>query len=289
MTIRKILLPLIGVECDEAAVKTAFVTAKFLQAHLDAVFVRPDPKETLPYFGEGLSGAVIQDILDAAKEAADRSATQLRQLIETEGKRTGVALVSEPGGPGRATVSFRQITGPLAPTVNKASRLADLVLFMHGEAAQAAGVSRALQECLIGSGKPILLAPEKPADSIGTRIVVGWDGSAEASEAVQAALPFLAHAQEIHIVNVVSGELDTEEADRLGAYLELHGFRSTEHVVRTGGKPVGEVLLAEALDVNADLLVMGGFGHSRLREFLLGGVTRHVISHATIPVLLAHS
>ena len=69
MSIRKILLPLIGVECDEPAIKTAFVTTKALQAHLDAVFVRPDPKETLPYFGEGLSGAVIQDILDAAKEA----------------------------------------------------------------------------------------------------------------------------------------------------------------------------------------------------------------------------
>ncbi|MFP4003652.1 MAG: universal stress protein [Alphaproteobacteria bacterium] len=289
MTIRKILLPLIGVECDDSAVKTAFVTAKALQAHLDAVFVRPDPKETLPYFGEGLSGAVIQDILDAAKEAADKSAAQLRELIGQEAERTGVALVPEPGGPGRATVSFRQVTGPLAPTVNRASRLADLVIFVHGEAAQAAGISRALQECLIGSGKPILLAPEQPAQTIGTRIAVGWDGSVEAAEAVQAALPFLAHAQEIHIVNVVSGELHTDEADQLSGYLGLHGFKSTEHVVRTGGKPVGEVLLAEAIDAKADLLVMGGFGHSRLREFLLGGVTRHVISHATIPVLLAHS
>ncbi|MFP3944076.1 MAG: universal stress protein [Alphaproteobacteria bacterium] len=289
MTIRKILLPLIGVECDNSAVKTAFVTAKALQAHLDAVFVRPDPKETLPYFGEGLSGAVIQDILDAAKEAADKSAAQLRELIGQEADRTGVALVPEPGGPGRATVSFRQVTGPLAPTVNRASRLADLVIFVHGEAAQAAGISRALQECLIGSGKPILLAPEQPAQTIGTRIAVGWDGSVEAAEAVQAALPFLAHAQEIHIVNVVSGELHTDEADQLSGYLGLHGFKSTEHVVRTGGKPVGEVLLAEAIDAKADLLVMGGFGHSRLREFLLGGVTRHVISHATIPVLLAHS
>jgi nucleotide-binding universal stress UspA family protein len=289
MTIRKILLPLIGVECDEAAVKTAFVTARALQAHLDAVFVRPDPKETLPYFGEGLSGAVIQDILDAAKEAADKSAVQLRKLVEAEAERTGVALVVEPGGPGHPTVSFRQITGPLAPTVNQASRLADLVLFVHGESADAAGVLRALHDCLISSGKPILLAPEKPANSVGARIAIGWDGSVEAAEAVQAALPFFAKAEEIHIINVVSGELDTDEADRLSDYLNLHGFKSTEHVVRTNGKSVGEVLLAEAGDARVDLLVMGGFGHSRLREFLLGGVTRHVISHATIPVLLAHS
>lgn len=289
MAIRKILLPLIGVEGDEPAVKTAFVTAKALQAHLEALFVRPDPKETLPYFGEGLSGAVIQDILDAAKEAADKSAAQLRELIAQEAERTGVALVEEPGGPGRATVSFRQVTGPLAPTINRASRLADLVLFVHGEASQAAGVSRALQETLIGSGKPILLAPGQPTETVGTRIAVGWDGSTGAAEAVQAALSFFAHAQEIHVINVVTGELDTEEVDRLSRYLELHGFRSTEHVVRAEGKPVGDVLLAEAVDCRADLLVMGGFGHSRLREFLLGGVTRYVISHAVIPVLLAHS
>ncbi len=288
MALRKILVPLTGADRDAVPLATAMAVANAQKSFVEGLFVRPDAAEALPFMGEGVSGAVVQDIIDTAREAADNAGEKaLANLTRAAGK-AGIAMVKGATGPGEAAAHFCDIKGHFDQVVSRRSRLSDLVVFLAGPGDQGAGVSEALQACLMDAGRPILLAPQEAPKTVGTKIVIGWDGSVESAHAVTAAQPFLASADEVEILNVSKGELDPTIADMLADYLALHGIETREHLVDPGNKPIGEVLLEEAAREGADLLVMGGYGHSRIRELLLGGATRFVLSHASVPVLLAH-
>ncbi len=288
MTIRKILVPLVGAERDDGALAMAAVAAKELGAHVEGFFVRPDPNETLPFMGEGVAGPVIQDILSAAKDAADHAAARAKATVEKHAQASGFQMLDAPRGPGAPTMSFVQDMGPFAVVVGARALLCDLVVFENGHPNEGYGYADALQECLMARGRPILLSPQTKVSQIGTDATIGWDGSAEAAHAVRAAMPFLQKSRRIRIVNVTSGAKDTTLTDTLADYLAFFGLHSEEHVVDPEGRAIGEVLLGEAVKAGSDILVMGGYGHSRIRELLLGGATRHVLANAALPVLLAH-
>src|SRR5262249_40706059 len=120
------------------------------------------------------------------------------------------------------------------------------------------------------------------------RIAVGWDGKTAAAQAVAAAMPYLARADSVEILSVQRPPLKPEATEALREYLALHGVRSTERLIDPGHKRIGEVLLEGAGQSHADLLVVGGYGRGRLRESLIGGVTRHVIAHASLSVFMVH-
>jgi nucleotide-binding universal stress UspA family protein len=288
MTLRKILVPLTGGDRDAPALQTAFRVASAHSSYVEGLFVRPDPSEALPFMGEGVSGTVIQDIINSSKEAANQAGERARQTFTRIAGEMGVAEVDGPAAPGQTAARFVELSGGFEDVVAGRARLSDLAVFLGGKGDSAAGVGEALQACLMDAGRPILLAPSEAPQSVGGKIVIGWDGGVEAAHAITAAKPFLLAASKVEIINVSKGELDPTLADALSDYLHLHGVESTEHLIDPGARPVGEVLLEAAERAGCDLLVMGGYGHSRIRELLLGGVTRFVISHATVPVLLAH-
>jgi nucleotide-binding universal stress UspA family protein len=140
---------------------------------------------------------------------------------------------------------------------------------------------------LFETGRPVLVAGLAEAESHCERIIVAWNGGAEAARAITAALPFLA-AAEVTVVTV-RGERDDGERglSDVAEYLAWHGVVARTHAVITRA-PVGEALLEAAVAVGADLVVMGGYSHSRLRELILGGVTRHMLEKAALPLLVAH-
>ena len=105
---------------------------------------------------------------------------------------------------------------------------------------------------------------------------------------VSAAVPYLQRADNVEILSVQRPPLNTEPTEALKEYLSLHGVRSTERVVDPGQRRIGEVLLESAGQSGADLLVVGGYGHGRFRESLIGGVTRHLLAHAGLAVFMVH-
>jgi len=288
MTLRKILVPLTGGSRDKTALAAAMAVAISHKSYVEGLFIRPDPSEALPFMGEGVSGAVVQDIITAAKDAANQAAERAQTSFAEAAVEAGITIVTKPCPPGDPCARLLEATGPFDEIVSYRSRLADLVVFLAGKEERGAGVSEALQACLMDAGRPILLAPETAPKSVGTNVIIGWDGSVEAAHAVTAARSFIGQADKVEILNVEKGEMDPAIADMLGDYLELHGVESTEHIIDAGSRAIGEVMLEQAGNSGCDLLVMGGYGHSRIRELLLGGVTRFIISHATVPVLLAH-
>jgi len=140
----------------------------------------------------------------------------------------------------------------------------------------------------MGTGRPVLLAPATMPRRLGTSVAIAWNGSIEASNAVSSALPFITRAKTVTAITVLEGGGQDQNLDGLIAYLRWHGVRAKVSRARNRGGDVGKALTGAASRAKADLLVMGAYTHSRMREMILGGVTNHVLHSAKIPVLLAH-
>jgi nucleotide-binding universal stress UspA family protein len=146
------------------------------------------------------------------------------------------------------------------------------------------------------AGGPVLIVPYAGTfNAIGKRILVAWDQSREATRAVHDALPFLKQAEHVTILTASAHHSDTanpngrSQAAELTGTLARHGVRADKrHVAIPSDVPIGDVLLAQASEIGADLVVMGGYGHTRWHELILGGATRTILHSATVPVLMSH-
>ena len=141
------------------------------------------------------------------------------------------------------------------------------------------------------SGHPALVIPRAGAGALPPRrAIVAWDGSREAARAASDAIPLLQLAELVLVLvdRHRAAAPATSPASELAAHLPRHEVKAEVRQVASGGAGIADVLLAQARDEAADLLVMGGYGHSRLREMMLGGTTRSILEHMTVPVLFAH-
>ncbi|MGD0192922.1 MAG: universal stress protein [Rhizomicrobium sp.] len=288
MTIAKIIAPLTGAERDRIVLASAFAAAKPFEAHVVALFVRPDPAEAMPFFGEGVSSVIVQEIVNVAREAADKAAELARAALKSSADDSGVTVLESAQPAKGVSASFRDVQGNFSDCIVKAARLSDLVVFGPLSDEDKPGLTEAFEETLIGTGRPILLSAQPPAQGFAERIAVAWDGSASSAHAVTAALPYLAKAAHVDLLSVRSGSVEKTPLTNVCEYLALHRVACTDRAIEAGTKPIGETLLENAVACGAGLFVMGGYGHSRLRQFFAGGVTRHVVSHAKLPLFLVH-
>jgi nucleotide-binding universal stress UspA family protein len=162
------------------------------------------------------------------------------------------------------------------------------LLVVANPGGKAVGLARDVAETsLINTGRPVVMVPGEGSETIGTRIAVGWNKSSQASRAIAAAMPFLERAKEVLIVHVETGAKRGPSVGRLKRYLELHGVDAKLREIKPDYRVVGEQLLDEAAEFRADLLVLGAYSRSRMRERIFGGVTQYVFDNARLPVLMA--
>lgn len=146
-----------------------------------------------------------------------------------------------------------------------------------------------LETTLIKSGHPLIAIPFRGSfPSVGERVLVAWNGVREAARAVEDALSILERADQVTVLTVDLRAGAALSVDHLETLLERHGVNAVTQGGRSHGRPIGEVLLAEARRLGCDLLVMGGYGHWPIREHLFGGPTYFVLEHMNLPVLLSH-
>ena len=285
MAIRRLLLPLTGTAAGESALTTALLVARMWDAHVTALHVRVDSRDVAPLAGEGLSGAMIEEMMSATeKESSDRS-NAVRAMFDRFVAQHGVT-VAEPHPRAGATANFASVTGREEDLVAQLARLTDLTVVPHPEAGDDVSSSDALHAVLFDSGRPVLIAPQRPLPTIGTRICVAWNGTAESAAAVLAAIPWMQRAQAVRVLAADEYQRRGPGAAELAGYLALHDIRVETAQFKPIEKDVGRGLLAAAREFGADLLAMGAYSHSRLRQLILGGVTRHVLESATIPVMM---
>ncbi|HET9146908.1 MAG TPA: universal stress protein [Acetobacteraceae bacterium] len=286
MAIRKILLPLAGAASAPAALRTGLMLAERWGAHLHALHVRTDTRDVAPLAGEGLSGAMIEEMMAATEKEGNSEARALAALFEAAMVKSGVATGRPVPGERRATAAFTSVVGREDEMVAAEARLADLTVVPHPKSAEEVASADALHAVLFDSGHPALIAPISEPSTIGTRIAIGWNGTAESASAVASVLPWLAEASAVRVFWSNEYQRQGPGAQRLLQFLEIHDVRAELTEFRSLDKNVGAGLLAAVSEYGADLLAMGAYSHSRLRQLILGGVTRHILEHATLPVLM---
>jgi nucleotide-binding universal stress UspA family protein len=285
MSIRIILTPLFGDDADVAAAQAAFAVTRRFDAHVEGLFARIDPLDTIPIVGEGVSPTVMDDLTRAAEVEMDKRASAAKAHFEAARTAAGVALAEGPPAPGGTSARWSEITGRREEVIPHKARVSDLVVF-GAQPSDSAELGGAIETTLVAAGRPLLLAP-KGVQTIGERVALAWNDSAEAARALAFALPFLEAASAVNVLTAETWRTRFEATEDLAGYLAWRGIACERRAIEAEDD-VGAALLQAASEAGADLLVMGGYGRSRLRELVLGGVTRHVLTHAQLPVLLAH-
>ena len=173
--------------------------------------------------------------------------------------------------------------------VGSYGRVFDVIVMGRPEAKTIGLHVRALESGLFESGRPVLLAPPGPPSQLGTNVLIAWNCSTEQSRTTALAMPLLKKAERVTVLSVKGGnEVPGPPAEQAVQYLQRNGVSAVLLTVDVAGRTTGEAILAEAQSLNCDLLVKGAYTQSRLRQLIFGGATRHILGHATLPVLMAN-
>jgi nucleotide-binding universal stress UspA family protein len=285
---RSILVPVADAESSGPSLEAAFRLAQAHAAHVCALHTRIDPALAVPLIGEGLSGAMVEEMITQAEQQGLQRAERARRAFDETCARFGLPVVTAPpaAGPSAAWV---EVVGREEDEVVTRGRLADLTLLGHPRGEREMPATMTLNSVLLASGRPVLLSPPQ-GGAFGSVAAIAWNGSVESSRAVGWALPLLSRAQRVIVLSVSEQghTLPDSPAGDLVTYLGWHGIGAEIVSGHAAGSQAGPELLRLAQANGADLLVTGAFTHSRLRQLILGGVTRHVIAHAPIHCLMCH-
>jgi len=275
MAIMTIMSVADGSPTTEATLTTAVRVARKLGAHLDVLHVKPDPATMVPVVGEAMSGALVEQMIDSLSQSAE--------------KRAGLARV----GYGRCcegqglSAEFLVMSGAAPDIVGIRGRLSDLIVTSRPTGDDIPTQTAVLDAALFDTGRPVLIAPAQAPESVAERVVIAWNGSLESTRALAGGMALLRLAREVTIV--CAGDDDRRlPAEELRGYLGRHGVHGSVKRLPGDSGPTGKLLVETALDLGSDLLVMGAYGHSRVRELILGGATHHVIANGGLAVLMDH-
>ena len=286
---KTILVPALGTNGDKTALEAAFTLGKPFHAHVDCLRVR-------------LSQAAIAlrvSVLDMprtgpvesyieALEKEDQKVTKAAKTIFEGACGAHAATAGGAPGAGELTAAWHEVSGDALWDTVAQARFHDLVVI--DRSAEFSGGS--LGSLIVSCGRPVLIPGAAAPKKIGSTIAIAWKETAEAARAVTAAMPLLEKAE--RVIVIAADEAGNEaagterSAGKLASALAWHGIKSETRLVEPGAKAAGAALFAEATKLGADLVVMGAYGHSRVREYIFGGFTRYVLGEATLPVLLFH-
>lgn len=276
IVIKDVVVNLTGA-AQAATVNYAISVATTFEAHIAGIAFVYDP--VIP--GTVLGG-VPTDLIEAQRAENSKAAKAAADRFEAATK--AASLSSE----------LRILDASVAGAADLFGRMArrfDLSVVGQSGPEEGASEDLLIEGALFESGRPVIVVPTIQKEGLKLdRVLVCWDGSRQAARAISDAMPFLSRADVIEIV-VVTGERG-KRGEMVGTnmanHLARHGLKVELKRVAAGNVDVPNAILSHAADSGADFMVMGGYGHSRLREFILGGVTRTVLSSMTVPVLMSH-
>ena len=246
------------------------------EAHLAALHVR-----ALPYVMTDFAGTVPASFVDWQEDWSDKQEAAAQKAVEDAASRSG------------RPIEWRLAKGDVDTISLQHARYFDLVVVSQGAMGpDDATVADGLPETIVmGSGRPALVIPRHGKfPAVGERVMVAWNQTRESTRAVHEALPILRRAKSVIVmeVNPKTGHEPRIAGVDIATHLARHGVKVDVSSTVADDIEVGDAILSRISDLGADLLVMGAYGHSRLREYAFGGATLHILRHMTVPVLMAH-
>ncbi|HEX7817607.1 universal stress protein [Dyella sp.] len=271
------MVPLMGNVDDEDTLRVAMDLATTMQACVRGLQIAELP---IPAYNAWsiLPDYDMSEVYDQIRHAAQSMAAKWRTKFSHHGVSITIDVVDA------------LYVSPWSAVVHEAP-CADLIVVASHDRGNddASGFHRNLVPLLLRSGRPLLVIPRHAALTEHlSRAVVAWKNVRESIRALHDALPLLKHVETIDVVTVDAPEDMHIEMEALLGHLSAHGIQASWVARRSNGTPVAEILMVHATHVQAGVLVAGGYGHSRLHEWVLGGVTRELLEHAELPLFLSH-
>ena len=286
MGLKDVLVTLDATAIGERRLRSAAELAREHGAHLTGLYV-VEPLQLAGYLSPSVSGyvdiAAMEAIEARHREAAQAAAARVEPVFAEACRVAGV------------TGEWRFVEGDTAEIGVLHARYADLAIVGQLDPENppaSSGMARLPEQLALASGRPVLIIPYAGRfESIGRRVLVAWSRTREAARALNDALPVLQRADNVMVLSInpergaAAGELPGADIAR---HLARHGVKAEASYTVAEDIDVGNALLSRAADLGADLIVMGCYGHSRMRELILGGATREILRHMTVPVLMSH-
>lgn len=278
---RMILASLSGLSSDHTVLDTAIAAARIEGGHVLALRARIDVVDAAATVSVGFPrpGLSISDSIVRIREEERLRARHAREAYDEARSRHGI------GTDGSVTFAWEE-TASLSDTLLAQARYHDLTVMGRDQELSA----ERIRTVLLASGRPLLLAPPRAPSMLGKIVAIAWKDGAEAARAVTAAEPLLAGAERLFIL-AAADRRDAQDATAksaacLAGYLTGKGFKTEIRIAESGGGP--HAIRNLAYECDADLLVMGAYAHSRMREMLLGGMTEAILADCAIPAFLFH-
>jgi nucleotide-binding universal stress UspA family protein len=254
----------------------AISIASLFEAHLSAVVFAYDP----PIPAIGYDG-VAPSVIDTWREERNAEAEQTQRTFDNRARLAGI------------TSDSRVLLDSMAGSAGAFSEIArnyDLSVVAQADQDSDVPESLVIEAALFESGRPVVIVPYIQDTGIKLdRVMVCWDNSRNAARAIGDAMPFLARAGQIDVVTIEPKEQrDDLRGAQIAAHLARHKLKVELKSIVAPDSDAANVILSQAADTGTDLIVMGGYGHTRFREFILGGVTRGILESMTVPVLMSH-
>jgi nucleotide-binding universal stress UspA family protein len=264
-------------EGRDVAADYAISIAETFEAHLAGIVFAYEP--VIP---GTVMGGVPATVIEASRVESERAA------------KAAIARFEEAARRERLAIDTRMLDATLvgaADLFGRAARRYDLAIVPQAAPHRLGGEDLVIEATLFQSGRPVIVVPYiQRAGLTLERVLVGWDGSRTAARAIGDAIPFLTRAKAVDLIIVATERAERDEITgaAMAQHLARHDVRVDVKRIVASDTDVANTLLSYAADVSADLIVMGGYGHSRLREFILGGATRGILQSMTVPVLMSH-
>ncbi|MAY31791.1 MAG: universal stress protein [Rhodovulum sp.] len=279
MAYKTILTVVTDTDLKSSALDAAITLARREDAHLEIVCLGVDRTQT-GYYYVGASAVIMQETLQKAQEDAEA----IEGAVQTRMANEDCVWSSE--------AMVAQITG-ITQLIAGRARFADLVVLPRPYgAARGLEDEAVIEAALFDAHAPVLVVPDSGAfTGFGTRPILAWNQTAEALAAIRASLSALSNAPSVNIAIIDPPQHGPDRSDpggMLSQMLGRHGVRAEISVLAKTMPRVSDVLMRHVQDINADMIVMGAYSHSRFREALMGGATRDMLENTTVPILMAH-
>jgi nucleotide-binding universal stress UspA family protein len=279
MAFKNLLVHVDDSKACAARVRAAIDLAIAHDAHLTGVYIVTDPSPA-----SFVQSQLPPGTLDMLRQQSQERAEAVLARFTEAAKRNQISFESR---------TDRVLYTAIAEALATHTRYADVVILGQADPEDTVLPRYLPEEVTLASGRPTLVIPYiGPQATLGQRVTVAWDASREAARAVNDALPILTRAQAVNVVAVNPREKPFGHGEQPGAdiavHLARHGIKVEVQRIESRDVDVANIILSHVADQSSDLLVMGAYGHSRLRELVLGGVTRTILHDMTVPVFMAH-
>lgn len=290
MSVKHILSYIEGLSSDSTTLETAYRLSHHFSATIEAFHVKLDAHDTIPFVGQGISAPVVEQIITSieseGKDISKRSIAHVNEFLEKHPELT--LLKNHKDKQSLKQILWTQKEGRATEILPEYARLSDLVIMSQASTINEEMTKLIAEEVVRESARPVLFAVQDVPPTIGESIVFYWNGSRESARILTAALPFLNQAKSVTLMTATECEEMGLGSDLVLKSLARHGIAPKVIKFKEEGERLAESILDKATTSGADLIVMGAYTHSKLRQWVMGSMTDYILQNTTLPLLVIH-